>query len=118
MNLKERYQAAIKRLEEAETSEQVEQAKAELAVLKEAMDAAAEARAQLAGLAPASPKSTMAGQAKGLAFGGSNVSMAAAFFVYCLIGAAMTAFFSLSIFDHPCKELMALGARIAGAKKK
>lgn len=66
MNLKERYQAAIKRLEEAETSEQVEQAKAELAVLKEAMDAAAEARAQLAGLAPASPKSTMAGQAKAL----------------------------------------------------
>ena len=60
----------------------------------------------------------VAGQAKGLAFGGSNVSMAAAFFVYCLIGAAMTAFFSLSIFDHPCKELMALGARIAGAKKK
>lgn len=34
MNLKERYQAAIKRLEEAETSEQVEQAKAELAVLR------------------------------------------------------------------------------------
>lgn len=30
------------------------------------MDAAAEARAQLAGLAPASPKSTMAGQAKAL----------------------------------------------------
>ena len=29
----------------------------------------------------------------------------------------MTAFFSLSIFDHPCKELMALGARIAGRKK-
>ena len=60
----------------------------------------------------------VAGQVKGLAFGGSSWSMTAAFAVYCLIGAAMTAFFSLKVFEHPTTELMALGARIAGKGKK
>lgn len=55
----------------------------------------------------------LAGTAKGLAFGGSSLSMAAALLVYCLIGAAMTAFFSLKVFEHPTKELMELGAKIA-----
>lgn len=59
-----------------------------------------------------------AGQAKGLAFGGSTLSMLAAFVVYCLIGAAMTAFFSLKVFEHPTSDLMKLGAKIASAGKK
>jgi len=59
-----------------------------------------------------------AGQAKGLAFGGSEWSMIAAFIVYCVIGAAMTAFFALKIFEHPCKELMKLGAWIDYLGKK
>ena len=58
-----------------------------------------------------------AGQAKGLAFGGSTASMAAAMLAYCLIGATMTAFFSLKIFEHPTSELMKLGARVAGLFK-
>ena len=58
-----------------------------------------------------------AGQAKGLAFGGSTASMAAAMLAYCLIGAAMSAFFSLKIFEHPTSELMKLGARVAGLFK-
>ena len=60
----------------------------------------------------------VAGQAKGLAFGGSEWSMVAAFIVYCIIGAAMTAFFALKIFEHPCKELMKLGAWIDYLGKK
>ena len=59
-----------------------------------------------------------AGQAKGLAFGGSTLSMAAAMLAYLLIGAAMTAFFSLKPFEHPTSDLMKLGAKIAGAGKK
>ena len=59
----------------------------------------------------------LAGSAKGLAFGGSTAQMAAGFIVYLLIGAAMTAFFSLKIFDHPTKELMGLGRRLAPKKK-
>ncbi|MBQ3292667.1 MAG: acyltransferase family protein [Mogibacterium sp.] len=54
----------------------------------------------------------LAGQAKGLAFGGSTLSMVAAFAVYCLIGALITAFFSLKIFEHPTKELMDLGRKL------
>lgn len=61
---------------------------------------------------------TVAGQARGLAFGGSGWSMAAALAVYFLIGAAMTAVFSLKLFEHPTGELMGLGARIAGMGKK
>jgi fucose 4-O-acetylase-like acetyltransferase len=59
-----------------------------------------------------------AGQAKGLAFGGSEWSMIAAFVVYCVIGAAMTAFFALKIFEHPCSDLMKLGAWIDYLGKK
>ena len=31
--------------------------------------------------------------------------------VYCLIGAAMTAFFSLKVFEHPTSDLMKLGEK-------
>ena len=54
-----------------------------------------------------------AGTAKGLAFGGSLWSMTAAFIVYILIAAAMTAFFSLKVFGHPCNDLMILARVIA-----
>ena len=57
----------------------------------------------------------VAGQVKGLAFRGSNLSMLAAFLVYLVIAAAMTAFFSLRIFEHPCADLMNLAAKV---KKK
>lgn len=60
----------------------------------------------------------VAGQVKGHAFGGSSLSIAAALIVYCLIGAAMTAFFSLKVFEHPTSDLMKLGAKIAGSNKK
>ena len=56
----------------------------------------------------------MAGQAKGHAFIGSSTSMLAAYAVYILIAAAMTAFFSLKIFEHPCADLMKLAAKITG----
>ena len=59
-----------------------------------------------------------AGAASGLAFGGSHTSMLLGFIAYCLVGAAMTAFFSLRIFDHPTSDLMKLGAKIAGLGKK
>lgn len=55
----------------------------------------------------------VAGQVRGLAFGGSTFSMLAGLIVYCLIGALMTAFFGMKIFEHPTKELMDLGAKIA-----
>ena len=61
---------------------------------------------------------SMAGQAKGLAFGGSEWSMLAACIVYWIIGAAMTAFFALKVFEHPCADLMKLGVKIAGTGKK
>ena len=59
-----------------------------------------------------------AGQAKGLAFAGHNGSMIAAYAVYILIAAAMTAFFSLKIFEHPCSDLMKLAAKITGKERK
>ena len=59
----------------------------------------------------------VAGQAKGLAFGGSTMSMALALLAYCLIGLAMTAFFSLKVFEHPTKELMLLGSKVASVRK-
>ena len=63
-------------------------------------------------------KAAAAGPARGLAFGGSYWSMLAAFIVYLLIGAAMTALFGLKIFEHPTADLMKLGAKIAGKDKK
>ena len=51
------------------------------------------------------------GLLRGLAFRGSNLSMIAAFTVYILIAAAMTALFSLKIFDHPCADIMKLCGR-------
>ncbi len=62
--------------------------------------------------------SAVAGQVKGLAFAGSDMKMLLPLLVYCLIGAAMTAFFSLKIFEHPTSDLMKLGARIASAGNK
>lgn len=61
---------------------------------------------------------SVAGQVKGLAFIGSNASMLAAYAVYILIGAAMTAFFSLKLFEHPCSDLMKLAGKITSGKKE
>ena len=55
-------------------------------------------------------KASVAGVTKGMAFGGSPWSMLAALIVYILIGALMTALFSLKIFEHPCSDLMKLAA--------
>jgi fucose 4-O-acetylase-like acetyltransferase len=55
---------------------------------------------------------SVAGMIPGLAFGGSHMSMLLGFIVYCIIGAAMTALFSLKIFEHPTSDLMKLGAKI------
>lgn len=60
---------------------------------------------------------TVAGQIPGHAFGGSSLSMACALAVYFLIGIAMTAFFSLKIFEHPTADLMKLGALITGRNR-
>lgn len=57
----------------------------------------------------------VAGQVKGLAFAGHDGAMLAAYAVYILIAAAMTAFFSLKVFEHPCSDLMKLAA---GRKRK
>jgi hypothetical protein len=58
-------------------------------------------------------RAAAAGQAKGLAFaGGTSPSMLAAYAVYIVIALAMTAFFSLKIFEHPCADLMKLGAKL------
>ena len=59
-----------------------------------------------------------AGAAKGLAFGGSLSSMLAGYAAYLLIGALMTALFSLKIFQHPTSELMSAGRMIAGKLSK
>ena len=58
-----------------------------------------------------------AGGLKGHAFeeGGP---MIAAYIAYWLIGAAMTASFALKVFEHPCSDLMKLGAKIANIRKK
>jgi len=60
----------------------------------------------------------VAGQVRGHAFVTDGGPMLAAYAVYLIIGAAMTAFFALKVFEHPCKELMALGAKIAFIGKK
>ena len=60
----------------------------------------------------------VAGQAKGLAFAGHDGSMLAAYVVYILIAAAMTALFSLKVFEHPCSDLMKLAATITSGKKQ
>ena len=57
-------------------------------------------------------KSSVAGQIKGLAFVGHPGAMIAAYAVYILIAAAMTAFFSLKVFEHPCSDLMKLSAKL------
>lgn len=58
------------------------------------------------------------GMVRGLAFGGSGWSMFAAMCIYILIGAAMTVLFSLKVFDHPCADLMKLGAKVPNLGKK
>ena len=57
---------------------------------------------------------SVAGQIKGHAFIGGQGPMIAAYAVYIAIGAAMTVFFSLKVFDHPCSDLMKLGVKISG----
>ena len=58
----------------------------------------------------------VAGQAKGLAFVGSSASMLGAYAVYILIAVAVTAFFSLKLFEHPCSDLMKLAAKVTGKR--
>lgn len=58
-----------------------------------------------------------AGQTKGLAFVGSNASMLGAYAVYILIAVLMTAFFSISIFGHPCNDIMKLAAKAVKKEK-
>ena len=60
----------------------------------------------------------MAGQVKGHAFVTEGWPMLAAYIVYWMIGAAMTALFALKVFEHPCSDLMKLGAKIASLGKK
>ncbi len=60
---------------------------------------------------------SVAGQVKGLAFRGSHASMLAAYAVYIVIAAAMTAFFSLRPFEHPCSDLMDLAAKATRREK-
>ena len=58
----------------------------------------------------------VAGQIKGHAFVGHSGAMLAAFAVYLIIAVAMTAFFSLKVFEHPCSDLMKFASRF-GPKK-
>lgn len=53
----------------------------------------------------------VAGQIKGRAFIGSEASMLGAYAVYILIAIAMTALFSLKIFEHPCNDIMRLASK-------
>ena len=54
-----------------------------------------------------------AGQIRGLAFtGGTSGAMIAAYAVYIVIAAAMTAFFSLNVFGHPCNDIMRAAGRL------
>ena len=57
-------------------------------------------------------KASAAGMAKGLAFAGHDGAMLAAYAVYIVIAAAMTALFSLKLFEHPCSDLMKLAAKL------
>lgn len=62
----------------------------------------------------------VAGTARGFAFTGTDARMILPLLVYCLIGAAMTAVFSLELFTHPTADLMKLGTKISmiGRKEK
>ena len=61
---------------------------------------------------------SVAGQVKGHAFIGGQGPMIAAYAVYIVIAIAMTAFFSLKVFEHPCSDLMKLGGILAGKGKR
>ena len=58
----------------------------------------------------------VAGMIKGRAFVGHQASMIAAYAVYIVIAAAMTAFFSLRVFEHPCSDLMKLASKVKRSK--
>lgn len=62
-------------------------------------------------------KAAAAGQASGLAFAGHDGAMLAAYIVYILIAAVMTAVFSLKLFDHPCNDLMKLAKHISDRRR-
>lgn len=62
-------------------------------------------------------KAAAAGQARGLAFAGHDGAMLAAYIVYILIAAAMTAVFSLKLFEHPCNDLMKSAAKVTSKTK-
>ena len=59
-----------------------------------------------------------AGVGRGLAFRGSELSMIGAFLIYLLIAAAMTALFSLRIFEHPCSDIMRMCSSVCRRKSK
>lgn len=59
----------------------------------------------------------VAEQVKGLAFGGSSLSMIAAYAVYIIVAVLMTALFSIKVFEHPCSDLMKLCAKLNGKNK-
>ena len=61
-------------------------------------------------------KASVAGLKPGLAFAGGDASMLAAYAIYILIAAAMTAMFSLKLFGHPCNDLMKLAAKVSGKR--
>ena len=60
----------------------------------------------------------VAGTVRGFAFTGTDAKMILPLLVYCLIGAAMTALFSLKLFTHPTADLMKLGTRISMIGRK
>lgn len=60
---------------------------------------------------------SVAGTAKGFAFGENSWSMLSAFVVYLMIAAAMTAIFSLKPFEHPCSDLMRLSRGVTTRKR-
>ena len=61
---------------------------------------------------------SVAGQIRGHAFtGGTSAPMIAAYAVYILIAMAMTAFFSLKVFEHPCNDLMKFASKITKSQK-
>lgn len=55
---------------------------------------------------------SIAGDIPGKAFGGGMQPMLAGLTIYIIIGIALTAFFSLRIFEHPTRDLMNLGKKL------
>lgn len=63
-------------------------------------------------------RAEVAGVKRGLAFHDAGWPMIASFLVYLLIGAAMTALFSLKVFEHPCSDIMRFAAWVTKPRTK